>query len=101
MSVWERGLTRPTQAGVLAGKPSGMAFGMTVERCLAIGLEQRPERRLAIVSDPLDAHAPQPGWDGHALLEGLHWDGENKQAKRARKELREAIIAELVPIEDE
>lgn len=100
VSVWDRGLTTVSQACLLAAKSGGLAFGMTVARCLAIGREQQPERRLDIVSDPLDEQKSTPGWEGHALLEGLHWEGESKRAKRDRKALREAIIAELVVVEE-
>lgn len=83
------------QAGELAGKPDGEAFGMRVDQTLEIG--RRHGHPLALVYDPLDEHEPKPGWQGHALLEGLHWPG--KAHKQARRALREALVAEVIPVE--
>lgn len=93
LSVWEHERTTVEQAGLLVGKPSAEAFGMSVERCIEVG--RRLDRSLAVVLDPLDDRAPQPGWSGHSLLEGLEWEGSTKRSRRA---LREAIVAEMIPV---
>jgi hypothetical protein len=53
----------------LTQRPREMAFGLNVGHCKSIG--QRHRRELAVVADPLDARQPEPGWDGHCLIEGL------------------------------
>ena len=95
VSLWDRELASVEQACNLSGKRGGEAFGMTVARSIEIGRQH--DRELAVVYDPLDEHEPTPGWQGHALLEGLHWPG--KAQKRARKALREALVAEVVPVD--
>lgn len=94
VSVWDRGLADVAEACALSSKTTGEAFGMTVDRCVELGRSQACV--LAIVHDPLDDRQPEPGWDGHALLEGMDWPGSTKRSRRA---LREALVAEVVPIE--
>lgn len=94
LSVWDREIIEIEPARALAGKPMADAFGMRVARTRQIG--QTLGRSLQVVRDPLDDRTDQPGWDGHCLLEGLHWDGSSK---RERRTLREAVVAEVVPVE--
>lgn len=69
LSVWNRDLVAVEGVRRLVGRPRAKAFGLTVERCKAIG--QGHQRALAVVADPLDEHQPTPGWDAHGLIEGL------------------------------
>ncbi len=95
LSVWDRALTEVAEARVLARKPRGSGFGMTVARAKALGAEA--EMSLGVVRDALYQESPKPGWDGHALLEGLHRPaGAPKQRYR---DLRASLAEVCVPVE--
>lgn len=81
LSVWDQGRATVENARQLTQRPRGMAFGLEVSSCKRIG--QVHGRELAVVADPLDARAPEPGWDGHSLIEGLKRPpGVDRQAHR-------------------
>ena len=69
LSVWDRQRARVEEVRNLVNRPQSLAFGLKVEECVAIG--QRHGRQLAVVADSLDERNPAPGWDAHALIEGL------------------------------
>ncbi|MBN1209976.1 MAG: hypothetical protein JXB05_34310 [Myxococcaceae bacterium] len=69
LSVWDRDRATVENARQLTQRPQGMAFGLKVGFCKSLG--QHHQRELAVVADPLDARQPEPGWDGHSLVEGL------------------------------
>jgi hypothetical protein len=53
----------------LLSRPDDVAFGCSVAEIKAIGAKWA--RVLEVVYQPLEARAPTPGWDAHALIEGL------------------------------
>lgn len=69
LSVWDRERATVGEARQLVGRPQGLSFGLKVGLCKSTGLCH--QRELAVISDPLEARQPAPGWDAHSLIEGL------------------------------
>jgi hypothetical protein len=69
LSVWDEAFTRTDEARVVSGRPDGIAFDLAVQDCRETG--QRHDREIDVVADPLDDRAPEAGWEGHALIEGI------------------------------
>jgi hypothetical protein len=85
LSGWELGLTTPEQAAELSDQPGGRVFGVKAGALRRTALEK--DIPIDVLHDPADVLAPRPGWDGHAIMEGL--------ARPERAEDRPPALAEL------
>lgn len=97
LSVWDHALSTTAQGRRLSGRgASALAFSAAVadlvERAHTFAGGAVP---LDLVRDPLLDHRPEPGWEGHALVEGLaRLPG---QPKSRYKELRSAMVDAFYP----
>lgn len=69
LSVWDHSRTTVAQAKAFLNRPDDIAFSIAVTAIRQAGNDNDVD--LAVVADPRDDLAPQQGWDGHALIEGL------------------------------
>lgn len=98
LSIWVVGLVTPGQARAIAGRPPNPSKEPAFEASMADVRAASHPFPIEAVHDPDPTHAPQPGWHGHALLEGLHRpSGESKAAYRS---LRARIVGVFLPRND-
>ncbi len=96
LSVWRRDYTKVVEARKLANKPRGLAFTVQAGGCRRVG--SRAGIDVDVVADPLHAARPAPGWDGHALVEGLA--RPPGAARSTYRNLRAALAERFRPWED-
>jgi hypothetical protein len=88
LSAWDDAWTTVAQARALSGRSTAEAFRVLARDVRAVG--RRHAVDVAVVHDPADDLAPERGWEGHALIEGLErpLGGD----RHAFNDLREALL---------
>jgi hypothetical protein len=90
ITVWDASLTNVEQARLLSGKPEGRAFAAQVTSCKKVAADHA--RQIAIVADPVDEKKPSPGWEGHALIEGLRRPAGLNNGKKLQQDFLTDLI---------
>lgn len=94
VSAWDSARTTTGQARAMTTRPDALAFGAVVGALRGAGAALGVA--IDVVADPAEQFAPQPGWDGHALIEGLQRPvGASRQTFTA---LRQALVGSFVPL---
>jgi hypothetical protein len=88
LSVWDRKGCAVKDARALSNRSNNRPFFARVGDLRAVGTQVLPAPyNVDVVTDPLLDHKPKPGWDAHALIEGLaRPDGESRQTWRKLRE---------------
>ena len=96
LSVWDTHRCRLSQARKLAERPHDHAYVAHVAALRGVAASLLPPSHpLDVVTDPLTARRGEPGWDGHALIEGLARPAG--APKQVWTELRERLTAHFRP----
>lgn len=93
LSVWDHDRATVHEARTLAEMAGALAFAVTTQACRDAGNAQ--SLPVDVVRDPLDGDRPKPGWDAHALIEGL--SAPKGVDGAPYKRLRSALVDQFVP----
>lgn len=90
LSVWDHARTTPDQARDMTDRPDEPAWCARVGPLLDKGRDHGV--LIDVVRDPAEHLRPQPGWDGHSLIEGI------ARPPGAPKARYKALRASLIPL---